>query len=97
MAAFQWKTDYTLLSGLRANGQKAKGRRRRSRQSFGNGTTASGTASTCVITLLMLHGRTRLIRIVLAPVCYGFGSLDVQNTSSSLGNDNDYDDDNYEK
>jgi len=28
--------------------------------------TASGTASTCVITLLMLHGRTRLIRIVFS-------------------------------
>lgn len=71
MTAFQWKTDYTSLNGLRANnGQKAKGRqrrrRRRSRQSFGNGTTASGTASTCVITLLMSHGRTRLIRIVFS-------------------------------
>lgn len=67
MAAFQWKTDYTLLNGLRANGQKAKGRRRRRyRRSFGNGTNSWRHGVNVLITLLMLHGITRLIRIVFS-------------------------------
>lgn len=98
MAEFQWKTDYTLLNGLRANGQKAKGRqRRRSRQSFGNGTTQLAARRQRALLLCWCYMEEHdLFALFLAPGWDSFGSLDVQNTLSSLGNDNGYDDDDDE-